>query len=281
LTDCFRVALAGFTKFERNSLSYCFRHSQNREPAYQWVDGLADFDFVVADGNSPKVVERLRLYGHMGCAVLVGAGVSSRALTAVPRPINPLKILDALDRLVALREGQQQGAPGLSCEPNDPAGREEARAATRRARRQAMRPRNDADGSANAVLVMDGEASDRDQLCGLLAVFGFLPVPVQSVSEAVALLNGHAFAAAFLVLATESPEFASGAELCQRLKQVDSTGRGALAVVVVTGSKKPSDRTRATLLGGDTVLVKPLGRGEVARSLESCGVHFPADPRRS
>jgi hypothetical protein len=44
---------------------------------------------------------------------------------------------------------------------------------------------------------------------------------------------------------------------------------------------RPADRVRATLVGADEFLVKPLQRGHIARALEACGVALPSDPRRA
>jgi len=52
------------------------------------------------------------------------------------------------------------------------------------------------------------------------------------------------------------------------------------AVVLMSPRLRPADRVRAALARSDAVLAKPLSRGDVARTLESCGVALPADERR-
>jgi len=51
-------------------------------------------------------------------------------------------------------------------------------------------------------------------------------------------------------------------------------------VLMVKAHLDPTDRVRAALAGLGEPLIKPLGRGAVARALEGAGVVLPADARR-
>jgi hypothetical protein len=51
--------------------------------------------------------------------------------------------------------------------------------------------------------------------------------------------------------------------------------------VLVSTQLRPVERVRAKLAGCDGMLVKPVTRGDVARTLEACGLSLPADARRA
>ena len=160
------------------------------------------------------------------------------------------------------------------------AARANARAAARRARREINSLDAAAADSAHPVLVLDELDGDREQLCGLLILFGFQPWSTQNPAEATQHLEQRTFEAAFLALTLDDSGASAGAALCQRIKEAETTGSAHTAVVVVSGTAQQADRVRAMLAGGDAVLSKPLGRGDVARALETCNVRLPADPRR-
>ena len=151
------------------------------------------------------------------------------------------------------------------------------KAQVRRAVRRAQRA-----GAAEAtllidVLVLDADADDRTALSELLERFGFVVHAASEMAQATELLAQRSYAAAFLEVAFDGSDRGAGVELCRRVKETEA----ALALIVVTGRLDPSDQVRARLAGADVHLTKPLSRGDVARSLESCGVGLPADARRA
>lgn len=281
MSEPYLVSLAGFTQFERDALAYCIRQAGAREPTYRLVDGLSKHDFVIADGDSQAVVAPLARDGHFHRTVFVGGLAAPDAHARVSRPIDPIRILSCLDELAAQRRILR--APpmpwGLDQEQRV-AARDSARAAVRRARLETRSPDALAVESEHAVLVLDERDADREQLSGLLTMFGFKPSLAQSPDEATRLLEQCTFEAAFVALALDDAGANGAAALCQRIKQAETAESTHTAVVVVSGTNQQADRVRAMLAGGDAVLTKPLGRGDVARALETCSVRLPADPRR-
>jgi len=126
------------------------------------------------------------------------------------------------------------------------------------------------------VLVLDADGAARRDLCGLLEAFGFRPVATASLDEAQRYALTQRFAVAFVDLVFDANLGGSGVELCQSLKE-----RARAAVLVTTAHERPVDRVRASLVGADGFLVKPLTRGEVARALDGCEVALPSDQRRA
>ena len=280
MSEPYLVSLAGFTQFERDALAYCFRQAGSREPAYRLVDGASRHDFVVADGDDHAVVGPLARNGHFRRTVFVGRSAAPDASACVSRPIDPLRILSCLDELAAqLRAQPAATEPWDRSQEKRESARANARAATRRARLGNQARDADSVDTVHPVLVLDERDSDRDCLCGLLGVFGFDPCPAVSVDQAAQMLGQQAFEAAFLTVVLDESD-GGGAALCRRIKHAEQEAQVQTAVVVVSGTAQQADRVRALLAGGDAVLAKPLGRGDVARALESCNVRLPADPRR-
>ena len=132
------------------------------------------------------------------------------------------------------------------------------------------------------MLVLDRNDQARDHLCTLLEHFGFCTYPARSNSQALWLIEARPFRAAFLDIAFDGSNQSADIEVCRRIKTSSDLANQPMPVLfIVSGDTQPSDRVRAALLGSDAFLVKPLGRGDVARALEACGVTMPSDDRRS
>lgn len=151
-----------------------------------------------------------------------------------------------------------------------------ARQAARRARLEALADERTAPPPTD-VLVLDPDADTRQALHALLARFGFMVHEAQDLADAERLAHASAFVAAFLEIRLDEVDDGRGLDLCQHLH---GRSRGGTAVVLMSRHVRPSDKVRATLARGDALLAKPLSRGDVARTLESCGVVLPADERR-
>ena len=99
----FRVALRGFSDFERSTLGLCFRLAPTRVPAYEEVDDLAQADFIVADADAAGVIATLSQADRLADVVFIGARPVAGALAHARRPIDPINVVRELDALAALR----------------------------------------------------------------------------------------------------------------------------------------------------------------------------------
>ncbi|WP_144290044.1 hypothetical protein [Ideonella sp. A 288] len=91
------VALLGFTRFERETFESFFRLARKREPAYALETSLSRADFIIADADDAAAcatLERRHLLGH---TVLLGAVDRPGSLLHLPRPINLVRVMRALD----------------------------------------------------------------------------------------------------------------------------------------------------------------------------------------
>ena len=132
------------------------------------------------------------------------------------------------------------------------------------------------------ALVLEGDDAAREQLCGLLEVFGFRTHPVQSTMQAVRMLAAKRYAVAFLNIIFDGSAAPAAHDLCSRVKAPPTHASDTVcALIVVTGAARPVERVRAELAGCDAFLLKPVSRGAVAQALEACGVALPIDSRRA
>jgi len=289
------VAILGFGVFEHDALSFCVRNALASDVDYALCERLDDADLVVADADAPGMVERIVQAARTPRVVFVGRTDVPGALFRVPRPIDPARVLRCLDEMAAdlLREHDpawanaeaavapaSAGFPPDDMPPVPPAAdtadpRISTKAKVRRAVRRAQVARSSGPMPVD-VLVLEENDDDRAVLVGLLERFGFVVHQAMTAEQAGHLLRRH-YAAAFLEIPFDGTDRGAGIELCRRVKESESTP----ALIVVTDRLDPSDHVRARLVGADVHLTKPLSRGDVARSLEGCGVGLPADARRA
>jgi two-component system cell cycle response regulator len=106
----YRVALHGFSEFERDTLTYCFRQAEAREPGYVQVETIADADFIVADANRSDVADGVLDDARFGDTLFIGDAPPQGAGMHLQRPIAPERILRALDRMAARRSRRMRNA---------------------------------------------------------------------------------------------------------------------------------------------------------------------------
>ena len=273
----FRVALHGFAESDLRALASFLREAGGREPGYRLVHGFADADVILADGNSAQVIANVVSGARIATTLFLSRHRPTEAAWHVARPTNPVQLLLGLDELVASLDPDALAiaSPGV----NDPHAR--AKAAARRARLAASADAADSSSIPPDVLVLDGNDRARDHLCALLEHFGFCAYPARNSPQALWLLETRPFRVAFLDIALDGSDQGVGIELCQRVKNRPPSLPGpSSALFIVSGNAQPADRVLAALAGSDAFLLKPLGRGEVARALEACGVAMPSDERR-
>ena len=103
MTTLHRIALLGFSAFERNTLGSYFRLASTRDPRYEQVHDLAEADFVVADADHAPSVQMVQAVERMPEAVFVGARPPDGAIAWLARPIDPLRVLRELDVMARRR----------------------------------------------------------------------------------------------------------------------------------------------------------------------------------
>jgi CheY-like chemotaxis protein len=158
--------------------------------------------------------------------------------------------------------------------------RQRAKAERRaRVRQRQLRTQRDALGRAvgvpDEVLLLEPDTESRRSVCSVLEAFGFRPHVVASAREALACSLHRRYAAALLGLGHASDDDA--AELCHRLRRLPPFG--ATPVFAIGDAGRHADRVRMQLAGAHDTLLRPVGRGALAHTLQTHGVVLPRDPR--
>lgn len=312
----YRIALCGFSEFEYRAMQFSFLHPSGfHESVYDVVDALDDADFAVVDADSKPAVKGVLQSGRIAQAVFVGSAAPAGAASHLKRPIDPTRILRTLDELTARQaaglaadSGVVPSAPqparpldlptlddvvvlpqapieaAAMIPPAAPATLTPQSAAKAAARAKARRARLASDRATPQqaeplcdVLVLDADTVANTLLCALLERFGFQAHAVATLAQVQNQLAAKPFAAIFL----DMPLDGTGIALLQQIRALPAPWPNAgPAVLLVSARLEPADRVRAALAGLTEPLIKPLGRGDVARALESSGVALPADARR-
>ncbi len=276
------IAIHGFSAFEHASLASFFRLVEPHAPAgaparptsYVLVNDAAHAALLIVDADDGAAIDVVRHAGRLRDAVLIGAQALAGARAWLPRPIDPRRIVRALD---ALAQQHHSAAPdGMPARPpasvdvllTDLDGPINAAARIAPALPQAG-------GAGRVVLVVDDSAIARRFLTLRLERLGYRVQLATSGEEALARFEQQTFAIAFVDI-TLSPSNAGGIDglrVCQTIKQrrqpevtgaIDATGT---AVVIVTGQTSATARVQGSLAGCDAFLTKPLMEPEFIAAL--------------
>ncbi len=294
--DTFTVAIEGFSAFERQALASFFRLAARRQPGYRQVSEAGLADFLIADADHATSVAAVRRGQRFEDTVFVGALAPERAAAWLPRPIDPVHVMRALDELVELRLSTPEPPSammdldpmevdtlrgGLDDLPSrraelEPAPEPAPPAAVEPAPPAAPRPRG---GGGREVLLVEDSPIARQFLKQRLQHLGYRVIDCASGEAALDLLSRRTFEMVFLDVMLGPPGSLDGLQLCQRLKQRGAQRAGLRTVVViVTGLDGATDRVRGSLAGCDAYLTKPLHEAEFIATLLQVDPQFEWHP---
>jgi CheY-like chemotaxis protein len=291
MTPAIRVAILGFSEFERKTLASCFRLAGERTPRYEQVLMLTVGDFVVADADHAPSVQLVEVTERLADTVYVGARRPPGAAAWLPRPIDPPKLMRELDALVAARAAAatpavaEPAGPGLAAERPRGASPEPAPTPAPRPlpAPSPLPPPVPAAGwpaappplalpPPSALLVDDSEVALRF-LQGRLQRYGLRIERASSSRQAIALLAQCDYDFVFLDVELGAGNELDGLALCQHIKRLDHGGAAITsAVFMVSAHCSELDRVRGALAGCDAYLAKPLDEDELERLLRRHGV---------
>ncbi|ODV13137.1 MAG: hypothetical protein ABT20_02600 [Rubrivivax sp. SCN 70-15] len=272
----YRVALLGFSAFERSALGSYFRLAINRAPAYEQVDSVADAHFLVIDTDHGDAVRAVQALDRVDDAVFVGAQAPEGASAWMMRPIDPLHVLRELDAMVADR-----AEPTTECARPLPRSPAPGAAGPWPARRSGDLAGPDPTPAAaaqraprRALLVDDSEIALRF-LETRLQRHGLATVRATTSAKAIELLSQQDWEFVFLDVELGTGSDLDGLALCQHIKRHQRLGADERAPVIAMVSAHHSqlDRVRATLAGADAYLDKPLDGAALEQLLQR---HWPA-----
>lgn len=283
LPDTYSVAIEGFSAFERNALASFFRLAAQRTPAYQQVEETGLGDFVIADADHAGAVAAVRRGQRERDTVFIGARAPQGATAWLPRPIDPLHIVRALDGLIELRLALPAASSALM-----PLGPIELPDETAGSAIDVLLPEVGGQrpvpaavprgGGGREVLVVDDSAIARQFLKVRLQRMGYRVQLASSGEQALDLIERQAFALAFLDVVLGAPGSVDGLQLCQTIKQRAARGLAPpCGVLLVTSLRGSSDRVRGSLAGCDAYLTKPLLEAPFIAALQQVDRAFEWD----
>jgi CheY-like chemotaxis protein len=275
MSDRYRVALQGFSAFERSALASFFRLAAQRAPGYVHVDSMAQADFVVADADHPGVIDEVLEAGRLADTVFVGAQAPEGASAWMLRPIDPMHVQRELDAMVALRHPQRTlptaARPTASVARKRPLAARAAEQAVP-ARRAYEHVDTTVPAADNEVLLVDDSDVALRSLSRAVERHGLHARSARSSGKALELMAQQPFAAVLLDVDLGDDSELDGLALCQRIKHPPQAGTRPPVVVLVSAHGEPVDRVRGTLAGCDAYLTKPLDEELLQRTLQDFGV---------
>lgn len=243
-----KVALMGFTSFERATFESFFRLASRRTPAYVYSDALHAGDLVIVDSDREKVMLDLVSSGRLNRALLIGSQRRYGALQ-LPRPMNLMAVMRALDRL---------SDPSYVAPPATPDAQAEAAASllvTEPGTLSEPMPLREAVVMDHILVVDDSDVALRF-MTKRLNRFGYEIHLARSGEEALRRMDHQHFEFVFLDVMMEGMD---GYQTCKLIKKrTYPLGRRPPTVVMVTSLQSHADKMRGTLAGCDAYLTKPL-----------------------
>jgi two-component system, cell cycle response regulator len=111
------VCLLGFSRFERATFESFFRLSAKRSPAYGHVEDPHAADFLIVDSDDKDAVERATRQKLLSRSLMLGSQPHVPVGAHLPRPINLMLIMRALDAMPRPGESAVAPAPAVTQAP--------------------------------------------------------------------------------------------------------------------------------------------------------------------
>ena len=282
-----RIALIGFTKFERATFESFFRLAAKRTPAYALAESVSDCDAAVVNADDGPGVLEVVHSNKLHCTMMLGATPRPGAALQLQRPINLMLIVRALDRMV------QQAAPTPAANLVDsgvsPTVQRvlddlahatttiEPGVDTRALARNAAPASAPASAAAAAplpqdeperpgmdhILVVDDSDIALRFMASHLQRFGFMVHLARSGTEAIERVAKRHFEFVFLDVMMEGMD---GFLTCKAIKRnTYPNNRPPPTVVMLTSRGTAVDKMRGTMAGADAYLTKPMREEELLK----------------
>lgn len=266
-----RVALLGFTPFEREHIEPALRTPRRRKPVYQVrLNELQACNLAVVDADHEAAIVQVLHQKRLASTVMVGNTRHPGAGAHLVRPIHLPSLLDALDELVARAppmsaevERVQDMLASLLANPSTPLDRP-LKAPASRPEPVAVMPAADLAPPIHrgTALLVDQRPDNLEFLAGALAPLGLAVRRVASGTEALELLQTEVFEFVFLATGYDSVDAADGMDgfhtcrLLQRMPPAQPVAPPPTLVLLLDGDNGVN-RLRAERAGADAWLTPP------------------------
>ena len=281
-----RVALLGFSTFERTALTSCFGPTGAHSAPYVQVSDPGDAQLLVADADHAPTVRLVQVTERLSETVFIGAHPPEGARAWMAPPIDPLRVVHELAAMAAaatvpalvLRavptvpvpvpvtasvQGPAETAAVIPVRSPVPSARKKSPPAPPPGRRTLV-----VDDSAIATLFL--------QKC--LLPFDLDIDTAAHSSRATLLMSKKRYDFIFVDVELGEDSPLDGLALCQQIRRHPvHAGEQAPVVVMVSAHHRELDRVRGTLAGCDAYLSKPLQVAELDKLMRRHGL-TPAAP---
>lgn len=283
-----RIALIGFTKFERATFESFFRLAAKRTPAYALAESVSDCDAAVVNADDDAGVLEVVRSNKLHCAMMLGATPRPGAALQLQRPINLMLIVRALDRMAqqaasavaanlvgsgvsptvqrvlhdlahattTIEPGVDTRALARNAAPAAPA--------TPAAAAPPPPPQTEPDRPGmDHILVVDDSDIALRFMASHLQRFGFMVHLARSGTEAIERVAKRHFEFVFLDVMMEGMD---GFLTCKAIKRnTYPNNRPPPTVVMLTSRGTAVDKMRGTMAGADAYLTKPMREEELLK----------------
>jgi two-component system, cell cycle response regulator len=303
MTQPHKIALLGFSSFERSTFESFFRLAARRAPGYQIVANEAEAAMVIVNSDEAVVLSAFAKARTTQKVILVGRTDGGTGWPLQQRPIKLMSVLTQVDQTLnppaPVAAGFASAAPplmpsaGAPARPAAPAAAAaspsvvpmpapEVSAKLSRSVRDGSgmghsrlgeaapmmglntQPPSEASGIFDDILVVDDSDIALKFMQNRLSRFGFRAQLARSGEEALARINVQPFKFVFLDVMMEGLD---GYQTCRAIKQRKYAEGKPPVIVMLTSRGGTIDKIRGTLAGCDAYLTKPLNEGELVKVL--------------
>ncbi len=301
MTQPHKIALLGFSGFERSTFESFFRLAARRAPGYEVVTEVQSAGMVIINSDDAQVLKSFKP-AHQQKVVLVGHSDGGTGWPLQQRPIKLMAVLTQVDQMLnpalptlavpvrptaaapsaqslqraAATQPTQPSAPAvvpmpapeisarLSRSVREGSGEQQTRSDAAPMLGLETQPPAAAQDLFDDILVVDDSDIALKFMQNRLQRFGFRAHLARSGEEALARLAQQPYKFVFLDVMMDGLD---GYQTCRAIKQRKySTGKPPV-VVMLTSRGGTIDKIRGTLAGCDAYLTKPLNETELIKVL--------------
>lgn len=260
MSPAVRVALIGFTPFERNHIESCLAQAGPGQPRYVLASELAGCGLVICNADDEAAAAAVAEQGRGAGCVMLGTQARPGVAAQLSRPIRPVQLQRVLARLA-------QSTPAMSADMRRVQD-ELARLATRPAPLEEPAARRTAGGASpliqgrrpklDHILVIDDDDGVLRFLAEAVQRYGFQVHLARSAADGLLRARRRHFEFVFLATGLDGMDVFHA---CKTLKRSAAPGRlrpPSVVLLLDADADTAVDQLRARMAGADAWLHKPL-----------------------
>ncbi len=285
MNPAIRVALLGFTPFERSHIEAALLPGDEPGHRYCVAESLAACSLVVVNADDELAVHQVVEHGRLRSAVMLGTTEQPGAAAHLRRPISLVQLLRVLDQLAdrapamsaAVQRVQDEWARmlGQTTPQSDvgPAASATAAIPLIQGPRPIHQPTPVRKLQAQQALIVDSNEEVWRFMSTHLPRLGFSVHQARDCSQALERMNRDPFV---LVLLATGLDGLDSFHTCRTIKRSALPTHGCRPrVVMLLAPGAAVDAVRAETAGADACLHRPLNAALLARTLEGWNLSAP------